>query len=274
MRQELKICSALILAIAAFIPTHLAVKELTRAKLADEINTALPPLVQIAFALGDRNLAANVSGLRSLVVSTSNMQSSQYTVLARVQADTAWLNPMHEDNYYIAAAILPWEGQLAPTQFILERARLSRTFDWQPGFYEGFNIYHFDKAPVKAADTLIKAAQNALSENDKLTLLNIAARWYEKGYEPALAKNVVEGMAKQSNHPEFRAYLETRSKRLEILEQLQMAANQYQKSNGKQAINFEELLEARLISQLPTDPFGFGYYFDREGKPQLRNTPQ
>lgn len=274
MRQELKMIALLTIAIALFIPAHLAVKQLKRTSINDEISAALPPLVQIGFSLGDRYLAANISGIRSLVVSTSKMEKSQYAVLAQVQKDIAWLNPMHEDNYYIAAAILPWEGLVDATQFILERARLNRSFDWQPGFYEGFNIYHFEKNPTKAANTLVKAAQNAETENDKIALLNIAARWYEKGYEPALAKNVITGMAKQSKHPQFRQYLEIRSKRLDTLDQLQQAATKYKTIHKQPATSFEQLKTAGLISQIPVDPFNFGFYLDQQGNPQLRNKPK
>ncbi|MFY9327789.1 MAG: hypothetical protein WAO76_07195, partial [Georgfuchsia sp.] len=166
-----------------------------RAAQMEEMQVALPLFAQVGMAAGDRYLAANIDGFRALVAEPQHMQAENFRVLGQVQRDVAWLNPAHEDNYYIAAAILPWNGQLDAAQYVLRRAIDARPFDWQPIFYYAFHLYHFKRDPVAAAEWLLKAASRAADQNDRYMLQILAARWFEKGYDPKVAIGVVEGMA-------------------------------------------------------------------------------
>jgi hypothetical protein len=50
------------------------------------------------------------------------MKAEDYAVQAKLQRDIAWFNPLHEDNYYIGAAMLPWNGELDAAQYVLRKA--------------------------------------------------------------------------------------------------------------------------------------------------------
>jgi len=89
-----------------------------RPPVSPEMEVAMPRFVQVVMAAGDRFLAANLAVFRALVVSTATMSAENYRILGIVQSDAAWLNPAQEDNYYIAAAILPWAGEVAAAQYI------------------------------------------------------------------------------------------------------------------------------------------------------------
>ena len=89
---------------------------IARSQSPAELLVSLPRSTQVVLAAGDRHFAANLSGFRVLVAATERMRSEDYAVQARLQQDIAWFNPAHEDNYYIAAAILPWNGHLAAAQ--------------------------------------------------------------------------------------------------------------------------------------------------------------
>ncbi|HTJ96293.1 MAG TPA: hypothetical protein VL381_02400 [Rhodocyclaceae bacterium] len=93
-----------------------------RMRPAGEIGVALPLFIQVALAGGDRYLAANTAAVRALVTEPSKMAAEEFHVLAKVQEGVSWLNPYHEDNYYTAAAVLPWYGQFDSAQVILQRA--------------------------------------------------------------------------------------------------------------------------------------------------------
>ncbi|MBI2308636.1 MAG: hypothetical protein HYU78_15215 [Rhodocyclales bacterium] len=240
-----------------------------RADVTSEMAVALPRLVQVAMAAGDRYLAANLAGFRVLVASTELMREENYAVQARLQEDISWFNPAHEDNYYIAAAILPWANQLKSAQYVLKRAAEARSQDWQPAFYYAFNIYHFERNPALAAEWLIRASEQAEDRMQGMYLQELAAKWYEIGYQPRVAAGVVEALAEQVQEGAFRRYLRHRAARLRSLEVLREAANAFEQQFGRRPLRIEELKERGLITELPIDPFGLGFGLDEAGVPVL-----
>lgn len=248
-------------------------KDVPRPSMVREMEVALPRFVQVALAGGDRYLAANLGGFRALVASTEHMQPDNFKIQGRVQRDVAWLNPAHEDNYYIAAAILPWNGEVDAAQDVLRQASAARLFDWQPIFYYAFDLYHFKRDPVAAAQWLLQASPRVTIQTDRYAIENVAARWFEKGYEPRVAVGVIEGMANQARDSGFKRYLQTRAERLRALEVLREAAARFQSRADRPLRDLQELVGAGLLRALPKDPFGFGYALDQQGQPILLNAP-
>lgn len=234
-----------------------------------EMEVALPWFVQVLMSGGDRYLAADIGTIRALVVSTTKMDAGNYRVLARVQEDASWLNPGHADNYYIATAILPWVGEVDATQRILRNAIKGRPFDSLPPFYYAFNIYFFDKNPTKAAGWLREAAKREEIERNRFALEDMAARWYEKGNEPSVAISLVKAMAEDARDPAFKRFLLQRVDRLRMLESLDQAADRFEHDKGRKLERLDELVSAGYLAALPTDPFGFGFKLDENGRPVL-----
>lgn len=243
-----------------------------RARPRAEIEVALPLFVQVALAGGDRHLAASWSVLRALVTETARMAREEYQVLAQVQEDASWLNPAHEDNYYIAAAILPWEGQVAPTQSILRRATLARPFDYQPPFYYAFNQVHFRGDAAGASEWLRRAARNLPDPEEQLTLENYAARWLDRSHDLDLAARIVDTMAAQAKRKDFAVYLRQRSQRLRDLAALRRAAATYAERHQRPPESLDDLVRSGLIAKMPQDPFGSGFAIDRAGVPVIAGT--
>jgi hypothetical protein len=272
IRRQLPWFIALVLA-AAYIFTAERMKSAPRQSVSVEMQVALPLFVQVFMAAGDRNLAANIAAIRALVVSTDKMRPEDYAILAKVQSDVSWLNPAHEDNYYIAAAILPWSGQLEAAQTILRRASIARPYDYQPAFYYAFHLLHFKGDPVGGADWLRQAAEKLSDDDERLTMQNFAARWMDKARDLDLAIRVVESMAKQAKRPDFRAYLEQRVKRLRTLQQLRAAAATYRQRFERPPAQLADLVQSGILTVLPQDPFGYGYGINPQGEIIMRNTP-
>ncbi len=233
------------------------------------MQVALPRFVQVLFAAGDRYLAANLAGFRALVVSTEALDRDAYRILGIVQSDTAWLNPAHEDNYYIAAAILPWHGEVDATQNILRRASDARPFDWQPAFYYAFNEMHFLKNSVRGAEWLRIAADHAQDEMEQIQLQQMAANWASKGEDIGLAVRLHRAMAQQTRHKAFASFLEKRALRLENLLALETAIGAFRNAEGRHPERLEELVTEGLLPAIPRDPFGSHYMIDQAGKPRL-----
>jgi hypothetical protein len=234
---------------------------------------ALPVFVQVLMSMGDRNLAANIAAIRGLVVSTEKMHPDEFAILGKMQKDVSWLNPAHEDNYYVAFATLPDHGEVDATQTILERAGRIRYFDYQPAFFYAFNLFYFKHDPVAAAAWLRQAADRLPDDDQRLTMQNMAARWIDKADDLDLAIRVVDAMARQAKRRDFRNYLVVRVDRLRMLKDVRAAADKFRARAGRPVARPEELVEAGLLPALPRDPFGFGFEIDPQGRIMLRTSP-
>lgn len=245
-----------------------------RARAEPELLVSLPPAVAVLMSGGDRHLAGNLSTIRVLIADTRNMAAADYAVQARLQQDIALLKPTHLDNYYVAVAILPWNGQLEATQRILARAAAARPFDYQPLFYYGFHQYHFLRQPAEAAATLMRAAEAAHYDRNRWQLQDLAARWAERGYSAGAAAQVVRAMADTSGPGAFHRYLSRRAQRLEGLARLEGAAARFRDTRGRPPASLDELVVAGLLDAIPVDPLGFGYGLAPGGEPILKSNPQ
>lgn len=258
----------LAVAVLCYVASVRGIRADGRPRVEPELLVSLPRFAQVLMAGGDRYLAANLAGFRVLVASTERMKADDYAVQARLQRDIAWLNPAHEDNYYIASSILPWNAQLESAQWVLRRAADGRPYDWLPLFHFGFNLYHFKQDPIAGAQAIAEAIPRAAKEpSDQWALQNLAAKWVERGYETATAANVVEAMARSSARGSFRNYLHARALRLRQLAELRQAAAMFRTQKGRAPQSLSELVAMGLVAELPVDPLGSGYTLDKNGNP-------
>jgi len=227
---------------------------------------SLPIPAQILSAVGDRYLAANLAVLRAVVATTETMTREDFVILGRIQSDAAWLNSAHEDNYYVAAAILPWNGEMAAAQNVLSRASDARPFDWQPPFYYAFNEFYFNKNPALGAEWLRRAAKHARDEEYSLAFDQIAALWVAKGPDIEFAIRMHRDMAKTAKHKEFAAYLEKRVVRLENQRAVEAAVRQFRARFARDPEQIEDLVRGEFLKTVPVDPFGAVYLFDSAGR--------
>lgn len=232
-----------------------------------ELAVRIPLVFQILTAAGDRYLAANLAGFRILVSEAYRMGPAELALQAQLQKDVSRLNPAHEDNYYIAAAILSVPEVIPVAQYILRRAADARPQDWQPLFYYGFNRYYFEKDPVAGAQALLEAVPRMRDEGESWTMQNLAARWVERGYGAADAARIVGGMADNANPGRFKRYLNHRAQRLRDLATLKDAAARFRVAHGRSLKNLDELVTMKIIERIPEDPFRRGYTLDPQGEP-------
>ncbi len=262
-----------VLAAMAFVAINQRLKLAPRQTVSVEIRVALPLFVQVAMTGGDRFLAANISAIRALWTDNFKMKREEFRILAKVQEDVSWLNPGHEDNYYIATAILPWNDEVDSAQRILARATLARRFDYQPAFYYAFNLLHFKGDAAGASAWMREAAEHLPEGQDRLQMQNLAAIWLDRAGDLDLAIRVVEAMAKQSGRVDFRRYLEQRVVRLQMLRDMRVAAATYRQRFGRPPATLDELVTAGIVAGIPKLPFGFGFAIDPQGQVVLSNSP-
>lgn len=250
------------------------IQRVKRSQVNAEIAISLPSFIQVVLAGGDRYLAASWSSIRALVTETIRMGPEDFRVLAEVQRDASWLNPAHEDNYYIAAAILPWEGQLEAAQTILRRATLSRPFDVSPPFYYAFNLVHFSGDGLGAAAWLRQAAAKVPSPEQALMLESFAVRWLDRSQDIELAARMADEMAAQTKRKDFADYLRLRGQRLRDLAMLRRAASSYAEKFGRPAATLADLVQSGIVKNLPADRIGSGFAIDSRGVPIFAERPR
>lgn len=262
--------AGLVLGALVYALSMSALNEMPR-RLADaEMRFVLPRMVQIVMTAGDRYLAANLASIRALVAPPEGMGEQQYEIQARVHMDAAVLNPAHHDNYFIAAAVLPWNGQLDAAQFVLRRASDARPFDLWPPYQYAFHEWHFRKNPLEAVKWLYIAADRTANYKAHYSLKDMAARWMATSDDLPEAIRVVRAMAESSKDKAFKRYLMQRVQRLENLHQLREAAKTYKARFQRSAESVDDLVRAKLIDAVPKDPFGTAYVFDPAGSVVLQ----
>lgn len=232
---------------------------------------ALPKFMQIILAGGDRYLAANITTFRALVSNVSSSKDDRLSVQAKIQSDAAWLNPFHEDNYYLAAATLPWSGLVDQAQYILQSASEARSFDMLPPFFYAFNQYYFEHDPLGGSDWLKIAASHTNELDQKLALEKLAARWIEKSHDHHQALKMLEIMASQSKNKSIRENVLLRAERVRHLISLDEASSTYMKTYNTRPFSIDDLTKSGILKQLPRDPLGDGYILDQYGKAQFKS---
>jgi hypothetical protein len=230
----------------------------------------LPGYIDVLLAGGDRHLAANIGVFRAMMTGGQVKDALTYEVQARIQRQVAILNPRQEDNSYIAAAILPWWGQVEPAQFILARATESRYWDFMPPFFQGFNEYYFNKN-YQAAAELVQLSASRTEGVNRESFKAIAAKWISLGDDPRAAIGVIAALKEASRDPRMRGMLQARIDRLNNLLLLRQAAERYQREQGESISELSQLQQRGYLESIPVDPFQYGYEVDEAGQVQLRS---
>jgi hypothetical protein len=230
----------------------------------EDLDVMVPIPAQIFSAFGDRFLASNAGTWRAIMVGARTLSADELTALAQIQLSAAWLNPGHEDNYYIATAILPWAGKVDETQQILQWATEARPHDVYAPFFHGFNAMNFLGDFATATRSAQIAAAHSGDIGEKQALSVIAARWSEKSDDSAMALRIVKKMADDSKDPALKNYLMQRAIRLEGLVVLRTAAQEFRKNETVPLRDLKQLVQSGLITVIPDDPLGGGYTLKNE----------
>lgn len=271
MKMAISKQRTLVMSIIAWLVFWLASSILRDRPRPDEssvLRIRFPLVVQLFYAGGDSFLAANLNVFRSTMVDPNITERETYRIQSRLQLDAALLNPNHEDNYYITAAILPWSGYVNEAQQILKRAAESRTWDWMPPFFYAFDAWYFQHNMLEAGHWAEMAASRSGEVNAR-ALRAMAAKWYELGDDPRIALNLILGMQKQTRDSTLRQQLQLRIERLTGLIRLRDAHAAYIAQHISPPLKLESLIGYSGLNAIPEDPAGIGYELNAQGTPIL-----
>lgn len=213
------------------------------------------PLLLVLFG-GDRFLAANLETMR-LAATGVDWGQANTSYLVRAQQEVAYLNPCHEDNYYLANGLLTWGGADREGTEVLRLAMNCRFWDELPAFFYGFNKAFFNKDILEAGRALELAAQRATDNAASFRKFAVMLQ-AETFADEQLALNYLTQQRDTANDPKLRAMLDKRVVRLQGLVRLRDAQRRFEAKNGALA-RLEQLVEVGLLRTLPDDPLRLGY---------------
>ncbi len=228
---------------------------------ADDVqgSVVLPPTLQTVLYMGDRYLAANIESERVLATGGDSVgiYSDYYH---RLHQAVSLLNPCHEDNFYIANALLAWAGGVDPALRILREATRCRFWDETPPFFLGYNLYFFKHENLAAKEMLEVAASRSVT--NAAAYRQIGVMMEAAGFpDPTGARSYLVAQREQSRDAQMREMLTRRIGRLDGLIMLSDAQKQYEKQLGKPLENPQDLITKGIITAFPTDPTRLGYQF-------------
>lgn len=216
---------------------------------------------------GDRFLAADLEALRLAATGVENGQADAH-YLIRAHKVASELNPCHEDNLYLANALLTWGGAVNEGSEILQRATECRRWDHVPPFLYGFNQYFFNRDIETAQQALEIAATR--SERDAAALRKLAIMIeVEQVEDEKIALDLLRRERNRARGAQLFAMLDKRVKRLEGLLLLRDAQRTYEQRTGTLLQEPGELIAMGILEQFPQDPMKWGYEF-KDGRFVLR----
>lgn len=188
---------------------------------------------------------------------------------SRIMPDWKWmyqilnastiLDPYNIDSYYFTQAVLTWDANLIKeTNLILERGEKYRAWDFFMPFFLGFNYFYFLKDNKNAALYFEHAARI------NPALIDYAIRFHYKANEIPLAISILRKMHDDIKNEDIRKQIMQRINAYENALILEKAVRQYEEKFHELPEKLEYLLEKGLISQIPEDPYGGKFYFDKK----------
>ena len=259
----------LLLALAVFLAlvSWRAEQPLAAAPLPSHDRVVIAAPVLVGLYGGDRFLAANLETIR-LSATGINYGVPDDFYLIRAHKVVSELNPCHENNYYLANALLTWGGAVEEGGDILVRATDCRHWDELPPFLYGFNQYFFNRNIPAAQTALEQAALRSEHNADGYRRLAITIA-IEQIEDEKIALEMLRQERDRAESARLVGMLNQRVERLEGLVLLRDAQRAYEAQTGQPLSDPGLLIAEGYLAAFPNDPMRWGYEF-KNGQFHLR----
>ncbi len=242
------------------VVSHDSIKGEKRVELADRVVFSAP--VQVLLAAGDSFLAANVETIRAMATADLSLDAAATASFQiRIHRVVAQLNPCHEDNYYVANAMLSWGGAPSEGLDVLRRATECRFWDEFPPFFYGFNQWFFNRNGDEARHALEMAASRSALNSASFRRIGIMIEAGSYSDDRA-ALAFLNRERDRSADEKLRTMLSKRIGRLQGLIVLREAQSRYEVETGRMLVNPRLLVDDGYLHDFPQDPLRLGYEFE------------
>ncbi len=181
----------------------------------------------------------------------------------KILQSALYLDPYNMDAYYFAQASFTWElGRIKEVNHLLEQGVKHRSWDpWLP-FYLGFNYAYFLKNYEQGARYMKKAAERSGNP----LFAKLAARYFFEAQQSNFGLAFLETMIKSAKNEGIRQTYVLRRDALLAVVELEKAIEDFRARFGYPPDFLQELLQTKILKQLPTDPYGGKFYLDENRK--------
>lgn len=217
--------------------------------------TPLPTGLLTALSGEFKGMVANYLILEaaSFIGSAQRPTPQDWDAVARLLDQSSSLDPYFKQTYRLTQSTLPWEeDQLTPALKILERSRKHLTWDWEPGFYLGFDYYYFLKDNLAASQTLMEASK---IPGAPTTLATLASRLSSRSGHTRAAIDFLASIIERTEDEKTREELGKRILALKGVEYLDAAVKHFKDRFGRMPDSLDELVDEGIVSRLPTNPY-------------------
>ena len=231
----------------------------------------IPSSVLKITSLEFKGIVSDLLFIRAMVFEGSTYERKEWPRIKREELQ--WLNnvltassdldPYFSDPYYLANAVLVWDGMIHETNILLEKGTRYRDWDWMLPFFAGFNNFYFLHDNMKAADYLMTASQRP-GPSEPLASLAARLAFKEKKTENAIL--FLEAVAKKTEDERLKKEYETRVRALQARLFLERSVSAYKDKFGRTPVSLKRLTEQGIIKEIPTDPYGGKFSVSPEGE--------
>ncbi|OGD65531.1 hypothetical protein A2215_02675 [Candidatus Berkelbacteria bacterium RIFOXYA2_FULL_43_10] len=177
------------------------------------------------------------------------------------------LDPRFSHPYAFATLSLPQVDMIDQAIVIAKRGIEEADTDWEIAYYLGM-IYYIEKNDVASALKYFDLAANTKGAPDKIQRL--AANFNTKPDAREQSKEIWTAVFETTNDESIKERAEAYVLHYEILNFLEGATEKYKDKFGTYPSPIEKLVEGKILKAIPTDPFGFEYEIDAEGRARVR----
>ena len=155
---------------------------------------------------------------------------------------------------------------------LLERSAEYRAWDWRPLWYIGFNYAYLLDNNSQGSSYFLKAGKKP----DAPEMFNIlAARLTQVGGDILASIAMLKAMYEDTDNEDYKRVLKKRIFAHTNVYQLEQAVAGFKKMHGRLPDSLEELIQTKIITEIPSNPFGDTYYYDPEtGRVDYGRQPQ
>ncbi|MBW1927144.1 MAG: hypothetical protein JRI35_08150 [Deltaproteobacteria bacterium] len=183
-------------------------------------------------------------------------------VVAALFEQSLHLDPYFFQTCYYVQAFLTWRGAMVEKAIdLLKISRKHRYWDWQPGYYIGFDYFYFLKDNNKAAKQLMETAE---IPGAPPIISSLAARMAHKSGQTELAIAFLQTMYDRAKDESTRTFLQDRIKAHTGILVLEKAVRLFRLKYGYIPGSLDDLVSKGIILELPENPYGDRYIYEPE----------
>jgi hypothetical protein len=215
----------------------------------------LPTEVVKALAGEFKGMVANYLLLEAASFMGSNQEPTpeDWDAIERLLDQSSSLDPYFKQTYRLSQSTLAWEpDKLGSALTILERSRKHLTWDWQPGFFIGFNYYYFLNDNLTAAQKLMETTK---VPGAPISLATLASRLASKSGQTGAAIEFLVAIYEDTDDEESKELLKNRILALKGVQTLDGAIGVFKDRFGRLPTSLDELVDKGILSALPVNPY-------------------